>query len=140
MFSTGVVQAFRRRSGLPNVLLLWKRRGVSYPFSLQQVPALVPPHDLQACSNREAQQRNERIPESNAIDVVDARPADQIACDIVAAKKHIENRRVDLLRWCNLTGRSSPLAMWRRLDVCADEPSAEPTGSDVLHWRWRSIV
>jgi hypothetical protein len=46
-----------------------------YPFRLQQVPALVPPHNLQACADCEAQQRDEGIPESNAIDVVGARAA-----------------------------------------------------------------
>jgi hypothetical protein len=64
-----------------------KRRKLPYPFRLQQVSALVPPDDLQACSDREAQQRNEWIPISDAIDVVGTRPADQIACDIVAPEK-----------------------------------------------------
>jgi hypothetical protein len=40
--------------------------GLFDPFSLQQVPALVPPHDLQACSDCETQQQDEGIPESNA--------------------------------------------------------------------------
>jgi hypothetical protein len=114
--------------------------GLLYSFSLQQVPALVPPHDLQACSDCEAQQRNEGIPKSNAIYVVGARAADQIACDIVAPEQQVENGRVDLLGRCNFSGGSSPLSMGRRLDICADEPSAEASGSDVLHWRLRSIV
>src|SRR5262245_17253301 len=78
-------------------LLHWKRGGLLDPFSLQQVPALVPPHDLQACADCEAQQRNERIRKSNAIDVVGTRPADQIACDLVAPEKQVEHSRVDVL-------------------------------------------
>jgi hypothetical protein len=116
-------------------LLLWKRWGVLDPFRLQQVPALVPPHDLKARSDCEAQHRNEGIPKSNVIDVVGTRPADQIARDIVAPEKPVKNGRIDLLGRCNLPGRSSPLAPGRRLDICADEPSTEPSGSDVLHWR-----
>jgi hypothetical protein len=40
-----------------------------YSFSLLQVSTLVPPNNLQACSDCEAQQWNEGIPKSNAIDV-----------------------------------------------------------------------
>ena len=120
--------------------LLWKRGGLLYPFSLQQVPPLVPPHDLKACSDREAQQRDEGIPESDAIDVAGTRPADQSAYEIVAPEKQVEDRRVDLLGRRNCPGRPSPFAPGRRLDICTDEPSAEPTGSDVLDWRRRSIV
>jgi hypothetical protein len=67
-------------------LRLWKRGGLFYPFRLQQVPALVSRHNLQACADCEAQQRDEGIPESNAIDVVGARAANQIARDIVARR------------------------------------------------------
>ena len=77
-------------------LLPWKRGGLLYPFSLQQVPALVRPHDLQAGSDGETQQRDKGIPESNAIDVIGARPVDQIARDIVAPEKQVEHGRVDL--------------------------------------------
>jgi hypothetical protein len=101
------------------------------------------PYDLQACSNREAQQRNEGIPKSNAIDVVGTRPADQIACGIIASEKQVENGKVDVPGRCNFPGRSSTLApgRWtRRVDICANEPSSEPSWSNVLHWRWRSIV
>jgi len=111
-----------------------------YPFSLQQVPALVPPHDLQACSDREAQQRDEGIPESDAIDVAGTRPADQSAYEIVAPEKQVDDGSVDVLGRCNCPGGPSPFALRRGLDICTDEPSAEPSGSDVLHWRWRSIV
>jgi hypothetical protein len=121
-------------------LVPWKRGGLFDPFSLQQVPALVPPHDLEACSDREAQQRNEWIPESNAIDVVGARPADQIARDMVAPQQQVENGSVDVPGRCDCPGRSSLLATRRWLDICVDEPSAQPAGRDVLHWRWRSIV
>ena len=129
----------RRPQNRPN-LLLWKRRGLLYSLSLQQMPALVSPHDLQACSDCEAQQRNEGIPKPNAVDVVGTRPADQIACDIVAPKELLEDGWVDLPGRCNFPGRSSPPAARRRLDICADEPSAEPSGRDVLHGRWRRIV
>jgi hypothetical protein len=121
-------------------LLLWKRRGPLYPFSLEQVTALVPPQDFQACSDREAHQRNEGIRKTNAIDVVATRTADQIACDVVAPEKQVENGRVDVLGRCEFPWRSSPPATGRRLDISADEPSADPSGSDLLHWRWRPIV
>jgi hypothetical protein len=45
------------------------------------------------------------------------------------------NGRVDVLGRCKFYWRSSPLATGRRLDITADEPSAEPPGSDLLHWR-----
>ena len=99
---------------------------------------MVPPQDLQSCSDGEAHQRKEGILKSNAIDVVCARPADQIPGDIVAPEKHVENGRIGLRGRRNFPGRSS-LATRRRLDISADEPSAEPSGGDVLHWRWRSI-
>jgi hypothetical protein len=121
-------------------LLAWKRGGLPYPFSLSQVPALVLPHDFQARADREAQQRNEGIAKSNAIDVVGARPANQVACDIVAPEKQVENGKVDVLRRCNLSGRSSPLAPRRRLDIGADEPLPEPSWRDVLHRSGQSIV
>jgi hypothetical protein len=126
--------------GTSHSFVLWKREGFLYPFSLQQVPSLVPPYDFQACSDTEAQQRDEGIRKSNAIYVIGARPADEIACDIVAPEKQVENGGVDVRGRCDVSGRATPLATGRRLDIRADEPSAEPSGSDVLHWRWRSIV
>ena len=50
-----------------------------YPLSLQQVPALVPPDDLQARANGEPHQGHEGVDESNVIDVVGARTAHQVA-------------------------------------------------------------
>ena len=81
----------------------------AYPFSLQQVPALVPPHDLQACSDGETQQRNEGIRKSNAIDVVGAGPADQIPGDIVAPEKQVEDGGIDLRGRCNFPGARARL-------------------------------
>jgi len=94
-------------------------QGPAYPFSLQQVMALVSPHDFQASADCEAQQRNEGTRKSNAIDVVGTRAADEIACDVVAPQKQVEHRRLDVVGGCKFPGRSSPPATGRRLSSSA---------------------
>ena len=80
------------------------------PFGLQQVPALMPPDDLEACPHREAHQRDERVPESYPVDVVGGRAPNQVAGDLVAPEKAIQNEGIDVLPRRDLAGRARPLS------------------------------
>jgi hypothetical protein len=101
-------------------------------FSLQQVSPPMPGDDLQACADREPKQRNERIDEPDAVDVMMARASDDQASLVVAGEEPIEDRRVDHGARRDLPWRTGPGRLGGWLDVSADEPSPEPGDRDLF--------
>jgi len=69
----------------------WELRRLPHTLSLQEVAALVLRNDLQACSNRESQQGDKRILESNAVHIVNTCPGDKLSRRLVGAKESIED-------------------------------------------------
>src|SRR5438093_13700350 len=95
--------------------------------------AFVLGENLEAGSDGETNQGNERIPESNAVDVVAAGEVDERASLFVAREKSRENRRRHAAARDNAPRRAGALRVGRRLDVRANEPPAEPTRRDFRH-------
>src|SRR5262245_48124672 len=94
--------------------------------------ALVLGDDFQSRTHGESKQRNERIPEANAIYIVVARPADKFSHYLVAPKKRFQNRRFDVFAWLDLLGRPGTPGLRRWLDIFSNEPAAQPARNNFL--------
>src|SRR5215469_4613787 len=101
----------------------WEPRRLPHTFSLQEVAAIVLRNDLQACSNRESQQGDKRILESNAVHIVNTCPGDKLSCGLVGAKERIEDCSVNRCGRLGLPGRLRPRPN-RRPDIVVNEPLA----------------
>src|SRR5688572_21279100 len=97
------------------------------------MPLLMLRQDFEPCSDREAKQRNERILEPDAVDVVVSCAVDEFARVAVAAEKLIENVRVHFRAGCNRLRGTAPSGFGGRGDVLANEPSTEPPGGDLMN-------
>ena len=112
--------------------------GLPYAFGLQQMAALVLRDNFEPRSGCESKHGNERILESNAIDIVIARPTDQFSRYLVAAKKRLKNGRFDLFAWLDFLWCPSPPAHRRRFSVVPNKPATEPARSNFLNPRQSS--
>ena len=127
----------RRDVNLLRWLPLRKFQRRPNPFTLPQMPLLVLRQDFEPCSDRETNQRNKRILESDSVDVVVSCAMHEFTRLTVAAEEPIENIRVHFHTGRNRLRCTGPSGLGRRFDVVANKPLGEPPRRDVLnHGEW----
>lgn len=118
-----------------------KARRPFHAFCLQQVAPFVSRDDLEPGSHRETHQRNKRVLEPDAVDVVAASATNHVAGRLIRVQEAVENGRLDAHTRHYFLGCRSALALGRRLDKAAKKPPAKsarpnlPDNSSGLAWQ-----
>src|SRR5947208_2349002 len=92
-------------------------------------------NDLQTCSNRESQQRDERISKTNSVYVVRTCPSDHLACHPICLKEAVKDGGLDDLGRSGLRRSVRPRPNGRS-DVVMDEPARDSAEDHFLNRRW----
>src|SRR5215472_5530393 len=102
--------------------------------------ALVPDNDHQSCPHCEPKSWDERIPKANAVYVLAASASDDVAARLIARQEAIENGHFHMRCRSDLRRSTNAHAARRGLGKVADEPTPEPTGSDLLYRMIRMVL
>ena len=90
-------------------------------------------YDFQPSADCETNHWDERVLESDAIDVVVPGAKDEITSPVVAVEEPIENIRIDLRTGPDLPRGADPFRFGRRFDEVVNEPAAKPARRDFLN-------
>lgn len=92
-------------------------------------------NDLQPRPDPEQKSGDEWIPEPDAIYVLCSRPDDKLAARLVTGEESVDHGKVNMRSGSDFARRGGALSLWRGLHKSADKPTAEPSGSNLLHRR-----
>lgn len=117
----------------------WKTRGVADALGLEEMAALVGRDGFEAGGDGEAQARDERVPETDAVDVFVARGEEEFAAGLIAGEEAVEHGEIDVGSGANFWRSGGAFGGRGRLDEGAEEPAAEPAEAEVVDGRIRLV-
>jgi len=92
-------------------------------------------HDLQPVPTVNRTRGMKGFLVADPIHVVGTGFRNQLACDLILTKEHLEDRRIDLFGWLDFLRRPEPVGPRVLGDVVSNKPSAESSERDFMNRR-----
>ena len=109
-------------------------------FGLKKMTAFMADNNLESGTDGESNSRDKRIPKADAVDIFGACADHELPEGFVSGEKAFEDGSANVGRGPDLRWSRSSLGDRRRLDKAANKPAPEPSWSNLLDRRIRSLV